>query len=95
MPASQGHAPSEEERGQGNKALEGENEILEQKENTRKGFTAQLGWGRRKKARTQGTKQVKGCREKKSIDYLKAVSHLLPDSRKAVTEDSIQFNKDL
>lgn len=37
---------------------------------------------------------MKGCREE-SIDPLRALSHLLSDSRGPVTEDSIQFNKHL
>lgn len=64
MPASQGHALSSGERCNANKELEGENEILERKENTKEGFIADQGRGRRRKARMQGTKQEKGCGEK-------------------------------
>lgn len=64
MPASQGHALSSGERCNVNKELEGENEILEQKENTKEGFTADQRRGRRRKARMQGTKQAKGSRGK-------------------------------
>lgn len=45
-----------------------------------------------KEARHQTTERLP---KEKSVDHLKPVSHLLPDSRRPMTEDSIQFHKHL
>lgn len=94
MSASQGHALSAEERHNVNKELEGENEILEQKESTKDGFIANQG---RKEEKSKNAKHqtTESLQREKSIDCLKPVSHLLPDSSRSMTEDSFQFHKHL